>query len=220
MFDFADARMRMIESQLRPNRVTQPDVVRAFSLIPRECFVPKSRRSMAYADEAIAIGSGVHPRFLNPAMVTARLIQALELNNDSLVLVVGAGTGYSSAVLAEIAGSVIGLEDDAEMASQASDLLSELELSNTVIVDGPLQCGLPDQGPFDGILIDGAVETVPETLFEQLKEGGRLATVEGMPPYSRAVLYEKIGDDVSRRALFEASSKPLPGFERAHAFEF
>ena len=220
MFDFADARMRMIESQLRPNRVTQPDVVRAFSLIPRERFVPKSRRLMAYADEAIAIGDGAQQRYLNPGMVTARLIQTLELNKDSLVLVVGAGTGYSSAVLAEIAGSVIGLEEDPEMASQAGDLLVDLGLSNTVIVDGPLAGGLPDQGPFDGILIDGAVEAVPHALLSQLKEGGHLATVEGAPPYTQAVVYERFGEDMSRRALFEAGSKPLPGFEKAHAFQF
>ncbi len=216
--DFETARRNMVESQIRTNKVTDPDVLAAMGELPRELFVPKEKRPFAYIDEDIEIARG---RFLIEPAVLARLIQQAVIARGDVALVVGCGTGYAAAVVARLCDAVFALESDSELAGEAARLLSELSLDNVVVVEGPLEQGWSDQAPYDVILIDGAVGEVPETLFEQLAEGGRLLTVvrpeTGM---GRAVLYGRRRGAISRRELFDAAVPLLPEFRSKAGFVF
>jgi protein-L-isoaspartate(D-aspartate) O-methyltransferase len=223
MANEAILRERMVNNQLRTFDVTDHRVQDAFATIPRELFVPAAQRPFAYSDEAIPFGpapDGGPPRIMTPPAVLARLIQLAEITSDDVALVVGALTGYSTAVVAALSNSVLGLECDEQLAGRASDLLEQLDVQNAAVVDGPLPQGWPDEAPFDVIVVDGAVETGLDTLFAQLKDGGRLTVVEGLGLGGRARRYLRAGDAVSGWSIFNAAAPLLPGFERAMTFEF
>ena len=216
--DFATARRNMVESQLRTTRVTDRRVLDAFGRIPREVFVPKARRSLAYVDEDLSLDNG---RWLMEPVPLGRMIQEAAVGPGDNVLVVGAATGYAAAVLGDLANAVFALESDATLAKQAADTTTELALDNVVVVEGPLSAGWPKEGPYDVILIDGSVEEVPQTLLDQLGDHGRLiAVVVGDDGVGRATLYGKRAGVVSHRVLFDANIQPLPGFERPKSFVF
>jgi len=218
MSDFAQARTNMVESQIRTNKVTDQRILDAFLDVPREQFVPKSSRGIAYVDEDISVGGG---RYLMEPMVLARLIQALNVRSSDLVLDVACATGYSSAILASLANTVVALEEDTDLASSATAALAELDVDNAVVVEGPLADGYPSQGPYQAILINGSVAEVPATFAEHLTEGGRLATVlsdDGR--MGNAVLMTKLGGHLAPRVLFDAAIPSTPGFERAASFVF
>ncbi|MEO3433174.1 protein-L-isoaspartate O-methyltransferase [Inquilinus sp. CAU 1745] len=218
MTDYTAARLNMVEGQVKPNRVTDGALLNAMANVPRELFVPAASRGIAYVDEDISIGGG---RYLLEPMVFARLVQEARVGKEDVVLDIGCGTGYSTAVLARLANTVVALESDADFADRAGDLLSDLHVDNAVIVQGGLPAGHAAQGPYPVILINGAVAEVPQALFDQLADGGRLVTVlAGKGRVGRAVLYRRIGEIVSRRELFDASTPILPGFEPVPAFEF
>lgn len=214
---FAAARHNMIESQLRTNRVTDKNVLAAFEAVPRELFMPPSMGSIAYVDEDLELAPG---RWLMEPMVLARLLQAAEVRPDDVALAVGCGTGYCCAILARLAGTVVAVESDPELAAQAARILSELSIDNVVFVEGQLSEGNPRQAPYDVILIDGGVEEVPEAIQRQLAEGGRLVTVKRRGPVGRAVLMINRGGVVSSRVLFDAAVPLLPGFAREPGFVF
>jgi protein-L-isoaspartate(D-aspartate) O-methyltransferase len=216
--DFANARRNMVESQLRTNRVTMPQILSAMGEIPRERFVPAAKRAVAYVDEDLPIGSG---RYIMEPMVLGRLLEAAAVQPGDVALVVGCGTGYSAAVLAKLASMVFALERERDLSTQAATELTNLALDNAVVIEGRVDRGYPDQRPYDVILIDGAVAQVPPAIVDQLAEGGRLVTVIGAgQPVGRATLMLRRDDFVSERTLFEAAVPTLPGFRAKAGFVF
>jgi protein-L-isoaspartate(D-aspartate) O-methyltransferase len=219
--EFAVAREQMVDNQLRPNGITDHRILMAMMDVRREAFVPPQSRKLAYLDDDIALGSfGGHNRYLMEPMHFARLVQLAELNADSLALVVGCTTGYSCAVMAQLANAVVGIEDTAELANEASETLLDLGIDTAAIFESPLSDGYADQAPYDAILIEGAVQEVPDVLFEQLVDGGRLVTIVQDGPMGRATLFRKSGSRVSSWPAYDATGRILHGFARQPGFVF
>ncbi|MDE0944033.1 MAG: protein-L-isoaspartate O-methyltransferase [Alphaproteobacteria bacterium] len=217
MQDNATARLNMVNNQLLTNKLTDDRVTQALLSVPRENFVPKALRGVAYVDEDIALGGG---RYLMEPMAFARLIQAANIGPDDVVLDIACGTGYSTAVLAQLAATVVGLEADEDAVAGAEAQLSALEVDNAAIVTGVLADGCAEQGPYDVIFVNGAVTTAPSAYTGQLTEGGRLVVVEREGQSSRAVIYTNRKGLISRRELFDAMIPLLPGFQAVEAFQF
>jgi protein-L-isoaspartate(D-aspartate) O-methyltransferase len=223
MSDYGAARHNMVESQIRPNQVTDARLLRALNDIPRESFVPASLQALAYMEEGIQVGQshqGEPARCLVSPMPLARLIQLAEVDEDNLVLDVGCATGYSTTVLARMAEAVVGLESDEALAEQASQILMELGTDNAAVVSGPLQDGYSSEGPFDVILLNGCVPEVPQLLLKQLKEGGRLVAIISDHEFGQATLFCNTGGGVSQRTAFDAAGPALPGFKKEKEFAF
>jgi protein-L-isoaspartate(D-aspartate) O-methyltransferase len=221
--DFAKQRLKMVDSQLRTTGLTEVPILEAMLAVPREEFVPQRRRSLAYIDEdlEIAPASSKSPaRFLMEPAPFAKLVQLAEIKREDVVLDVGCGTGYSSAVLSKLASSVIALECDPQLAATAQDTLTRLGFDSVAVIEGPLEAGCPAEAPYDVIFLAGAVERIPETLFDQLRDGGRLAAVEGYGLAGVGRLYVKQNGVVASRRGFNASVKPLPGFHTEPSFQF
>jgi len=219
MTDFASMRAHMVEGQIEPSAVTDPRIISAFLDVPREIFVPKALRPIAYVDEDLEVAP---KRFLMEPAVFARLVQAAMIAENDVVLDIACATGYSSAVLARLAGTVVGLESDAAIAEQAGNTLNELGVDNAVAVVGPLTEGYARQGPYDVIIIEGAVEVVPETVQEQLAEGGRLLAVVDREPRAmgKATMIMRRRGVLSSRVLFDAAVPLLPEFAVPRGFVF
>ncbi len=220
MTAFADARRNMVDSQLRPTRVTDAKILAAMAELPRERFVPKSKQSIAYVDEDIEVAPG---RFLMEPVVVARLMQALELTPDTTVLNIGCATGYDAALLGRVAGSVVAVESDSGLAALASEAINDLAVDNVAVVEAPATDGYPAQAPYDAIFISGAVDEVPSSISGQLAPDGRLAVViGGSEPgiLGRAHLYVRSGNTISSRPLFDAGTRMLPDFVREESFVF
>ena len=222
MDDFAVARTKMVDSQLRTENVTDYEILSVMGRVPREQFVPSHQRALAYLDTDIPItgDAGGQPRYLMEAAPFGRLLQLSEIDKNDLVLDIGCGSGYSAAVIAGLANFVVALDSDAGLAAQAKENLAALGIDNAKVVIGPLDAGHPSEGPYDVIFIDGAVEVIPAALFGQLKEGGRLAAVVGYGRAATAMLFTKSDDQIGRRTAFNADVRPLPGFRRPEAFVF
>lgn len=218
MTDFVQARLNMVEGQLRPNKVTDPALIRALLTVEREAFVPKPLRGFAYVDEDLPLGNGRH---LEEPLVLARLLNEAEIEPTDIVLDVGCTVGYSCAVMAKMAGTVVGVESDPELATLATAALANQAYDNAIVFEAPHTEGCPKQAPYDMILIHGSLYEVPQALFDQLADGGRLVTVvRGDDELGRATLFRKTGDAISRVTLFDASCPILAGFERRAAFTF
>jgi len=214
MIDFAAARRNMVEGQIRPADVTDLRIQSAMLDVPRERFVPNAE--LAYLDIDIPLAEGAQARRLLKPVVIGRLLQALAPASGERALDVACGTGYSAALLASLSGEVIAVEDDLALVKQAQKNLG----SGVKVVAGPLNLGWPGGGPYDVILLNGATEVVPESLFSQLKDGGRLACVLGTGRAGRAMLYLRSGKEVGGRPLFDAAAPLLPGFAKAPEFTF
>ena len=215
--DFAAARHNMVESQIKPNRVTDTLVMDALAELPREKFVPKALQGIAYVDEAIDIGGGRH---LMETWVLARLLQTAEVQTDDIALIIGCGSGYEAAVMAYIANTVVALESDENMATQANGTLSELSIDTVAVVNGGLVQGYSRQAPYDVIFINGAVPEIPERLSSQLAEGGRLVAIVGEGAYGKGTLVTRYNDVITSRVVFDAGTPTLPGFEQDSHFSF
>ncbi|MBC8239621.1 MAG: protein-L-isoaspartate O-methyltransferase [Alphaproteobacteria bacterium] len=217
MQDNATARLNMVNNQLLTNKLTDDRIAQALLSVPRENFVPKSLRSVAYLDEDIPLDNG---RYLMEPMIFARMLQSAAIGPRDVVLDVACGTGYSTAVLAELAAAVVGLEVDAAAVAGAEAQLAALNIDNAAVVVGALADGCGDQGPYDVIFVNGAVEELPAAYAAQLTEGGRLMVVERRGLVSQAVLYTNRDGLLSRRELFDAMIPVLPDFETAEVFHF
>jgi len=215
--DFAAARRNMVVSQIKPNRVTDPLVVDAISDVPREKFLPIAQRQFAYVDDDLPIGKG---RVIMEPMVLARLLQLADIQTTDNALLIGAGTGYSTAVLARMASSVVAVESDPDLAASASKILAELSVDNAAVVAGDLTRGKPEQGPFDVIFINGSVDVLPEHLKSQLADGGRLVCIINEGRVGRATLVTRSGNAFGHRQEFDAATPVLPGFQKQPGFAF
>ncbi|MGH6769108.1 MAG: protein-L-isoaspartate O-methyltransferase family protein [Xanthobacteraceae bacterium] len=220
MPDFTTARRMMVDGQVRTSDVTDLRLIAAMLELPRERFVPRDKVALAYLDRDLPVTEGTArpQRCLLKPMVLAKLIQAAEIGAGSRVLDVGTATGYSAAVMAQLAGSVVALEQDEDLARHARDNLAGV--GNVEVVTGSLTAGWPAGAFYDAILLNGATEHAPETLLRQLRDGGRLVCVLGRPPASKAVLYRSTGGQVSARPIFDAAAPVLPGFAAKPAFVF
>lgn len=223
MADVAPQRQSMIESQLRPNMVTDRRLLAAMGELPRELFVPAPLRGLAYIDETLEVWpsvDGAPARYLLAPVVLARLIQLASVESSDHVLDVGCATGYSAAVLARLASDVVGLEPEPELAAMATKTLSSLGLANARIVEGTLAQGYAPAAPYDVILLNGSVPEVPKPLLAQLKEGGRLAAVIAQETQGKAYLFGKVDGQVSGVPHFDAGARPLPGVAPLPSFAF
>ncbi len=215
MNDYAARRIMMVDTQIRPSDVTKFPIIDAMLDVPREAFVPVSLREAAYIGENLDIGGG---RTLLEPRSFAKMLDALEVQPHHVALDLGCGLGYSTAVLARICDFVVGLEDDEARAEEAQTLLSEQGFDNAAIMAVDLTEGAAKSGPYDIILIQGAVEFVPDTLLTQLREGGRIACIFAEGALGIVRIGHKIDGRVNWRFAFNAGAPVLPGFHKPPAF--
>jgi protein-L-isoaspartate(D-aspartate) O-methyltransferase len=213
----SSARFNMIEAQIRTNDVTDPRIHAALDAVPREAFVPQSRRALAYADVPVEIAPG---RYLLDPRSFAKALQLAALTADDKVLDVGCGTGYSAAVLARLAGRVVALEQDADLVRIASETLPTVGAGSVILTQGSLIDGFKGEAPYDVIFVNGAIENEPTDLLVQLADGGRLIAFLQSGPQGHAVLYLKENGRVGSRADFDASVPLLAGFKKRLGFVF
>ncbi len=222
MADVALQRKNMVESQVRPNDVTDRRILSAMLAVPREAFVPTALKPIAYIDEALMLvkaAAGTPARGLMAPRDFAKLVQLAEIDEGDVVLDVGGLTGYSAAIIARLAQTVVVFESDAGLAETATKTLEELGVDNAAVVMGDLEVGYPSEGPYDAIVVEGTVEQMPAGLLDQLKDGGRLVAIEAGTP-SHAVVWRRVGRHFDRRIAFEAAGPALPGFEKKREFVF
>lgn len=221
MFDFARARRTMVDCQVRTFDVTDRAVLAALGRVPRERFVPEDRQLLAFSDQHLVVSDDIEQgRFLLAPLIFARLIQSLEIAEGARVLDVGAATGYGSAVLAHVGAQVTALESDEAVAARARVLAAEFGEGRINVVTGPLADGWREGAPYDAIVVNGAFETVPETLLAQLTDGGKLVGVSGETAAPKAILIQRAGASTSTRTLFDAPAPALAGFRAPAEFVF
>ena len=223
MVDYKELRRNMVDCQLRPNDITDLRILGAMDAVPREAFVPETLKSVVYADKEVEL-VGRHesrgPRSMLTPIALATLVQMANMKPDDFVLDIGCLSGYSSAVLAVLADSVIAVETVPEMVKQAGAILSDLQIMNVAVVEGGLAQGQMAQGPYDVILINGAVETLPEELLSQLKDGGRLVTVMMENGFGRATCFVRSGGVVGSSSQADLPASLLTEFVKAQEFAF
>jgi len=219
----AALRKTMVERQLRPFDVTDAPLLSRFLALPREAFLPAALAPLAYSDLALSAKGASETRWIAPPLVLARLLQAGEIRPEHKVLDVAGGAGYAAALVSGLAARVVALESDAELAAQARAHLANVGAANVTVLTGPLAEGAPGAGPFDVILIHGAVDCGLERLFAQLTPNGRLLAYKRPDPGSgvKAVRFERSqGKNAGERALFDAAAAPLAAFAEAPTFRF
>lgn len=215
MSQYTDLRVMMVDTQVRPSDVTKFPIIEAMLVVPREDYVPADRRAAAYVGGAVAYGPG---RELLEARTLAKLLDALDIQPTETVLDVGAGLGYSTAVIARLAANVVALEEDAALADGAKAALAAHGVVNAQVVAGALAAGNAAHGPYDLIVVEGGVETVPQTLLAQLKEGGRIGAVFMEGALGTVKVGLKTEGKITWRYAFNATAPVLPGFAVARAF--
>jgi protein-L-isoaspartate(D-aspartate) O-methyltransferase len=220
MIDYSLARTTMVDNQLRTSNITDRRLLAVMGRIPREIFVPDTRRSLAYIDEAHLLSKGPPPRYLGAPAPFARLVQLGEILETDRVLDIGCGTGYSTAVLASLAAEVVGVESDADLAVAARANLSGLGIANASIVEADLATGPKGRGGFDVVIVEGALTGAPEALFAQLNDGGRLVALIRSGPTASANVFVKAGKDVTARTEFNTTLPPLAAVKLPEQFVF
>lgn len=215
MSDYSTRRTMMVDTQVRPSDVTKFPIIEAMLEVPREAYVPENKREEAYVSENVMLGSG---RVMLEPRTFAKLLDGLDISPDETVLDIGCGLGYSTAIIARLAEAVVAVEDDAEMAAEAQQLLSSNDVDNAAVIEGKLSEGAAKHGPYDVIMIEGGVEAVPDTILAQLKEGGRIGCIFMEDALGVARIGYKIDGEVTWRFAFNASAPVLPGFEAPKGF--
>lgn len=222
MSDYSTARRNMVDGQVRPSSVTDWRIIDAMLAVPRDAFVPSSQRELAYLDLDLNVAgpTGVPRSLLRPA-VTARLLQAASLQSSDHVLIVGCATGYLPALAAKLASRVTATESEAVLAEQGREILKRLGgFGNVELITAAADHGAPEQAPFDAIILNGATETVPLPLYQQLRSGGRLIGIFARSGPARAEIVLRSDDDFGSRVLFDAAAPVLPGLQRPAEFVF
>lgn len=216
MVDYLAARKAMVDGQIRPSDVTLYPIIKALLTVPREVYVPREQRTVAYMDQDIDLGNG---RSILAPRTFARMLDVINIQPDELVLAVGSELGYSTAVIAELSEVVIGVED-VTMAEQASTRLSEEGVDNAVIHTGPLAAGAAEHGPYDSMVILGGIEFIPDSLLEQLKPGGKVVAIRVSDERQQISIGIKTSVRMNWNAVYNASAPLLAGFETAKEFTF
>jgi protein-L-isoaspartate(D-aspartate) O-methyltransferase len=216
MSDFTRRRHVMVDTQVRPADVTKFPIIEAMLSVAREDFVPVAQREAAYIGENLDLGAG---RVILEPRTLAKMLDALDIGNDELVADIGAGLGYSSAVIARMAEAVVAVEEDETLAADSQEALSAVGADNVALHVGPLVEGAPQHGPYDVMIIEGGVERFPQTLADQIKDGGRVACLFMEGALGEVRIGRKQGRGITWRMAFNASAPVLPGFTREAAFE-
>ncbi|MEI4471123.1 protein-L-isoaspartate O-methyltransferase family protein [Frigidibacter sp. MR17.24] len=215
MADYAQRRTMMVDTQVRPNDVTKFPIIEAMLHVPREVFVPATKREAAYVGENVEFARG---RVVLEARTLAKMLDALEIDLHSMVLDLGCGYGYSAAVIARMAEAVVAVEEDEALAAEAQGLLAEQGVDNAVVISGTLAMGAAKHGPYDAIVLEGGVETVPQALIDQLKDGGRIAAIFMDGALGTVRVGVKAGTGFSWHFSFNAAAPVLPGFAKEREF--
>lgn len=215
MTDYAARRTMMVDTQIRPSDVTKFPIIDAMLSVPREDFVPSDKIEAAYVGDNVSLGG---TRVVLEPRTLAKMLDALDVTSDELVLDVACGLGYSSAVVAKMAAAVVALEEDEALAEEAQTALSEVGADNVILHTGTLSDGAAAHGPYDVILLQGAVEHMPDAILAQLKEGGRIAALFAEGELGVVRIGYKIDGEMNWRFAFNAGAPVLPGFERHRAF--
>ncbi|SMR82610.1 protein-L-isoaspartate(D-aspartate) O-methyltransferase [Aliiroseovarius halocynthiae] len=215
MTDFAARRTMMVDTQVRPSDVTKFPIIDAMLTVAREEFVPDGKREAAYVGENLDLGEG---RVMLEPRTLAKMLDALSVQPSELVLDLGCGLGYSAAILARMSDFVIAVEDSEDRANEAQEILSAQGVDNVAVVAGPLAEGSQKNGPYDVIIVQGAVETVPAALLDQLKDGGRIACIFAEGMLGTVKIGYKIDGDMVWRPSFSAGAPVVSGFEAARVF--
>lgn len=225
MADVALQRKNMVESQVRPSDITDRRIIRAMLNVPREAYVPASSEAVAYGDGDIRLETAAdaktgQPRTLMAARVFAKLIQLCDIEPHDDVLIVGGGMGYSAAVVARLAKSVIALEENETLAAHAKTVLSRQGVTSAEVIIGPLSGGVPGKAPFDVIIMEGVASGVPQGLLDQLGPNGRLAVICANGAAGKATLWRRHASGFDQTQAFDAAAFVLPGFAKAPEFSF
>ncbi|MEO0388385.1 MAG: protein-L-isoaspartate O-methyltransferase [Pseudomonadota bacterium] len=216
MIDFTSARTAMVDCQVRPSDVTRYPIIAAMLDVPRERFVPRELAEVAYAETHIALDTG---RVVLDPRTFSKMLETVNITPADLVLDIGAGLGYSTAVMSRLGEAVVGVEDDKERARDAESALRDFAADNAIVTTAPLNVGDPANGPFDVIMVEGGVEQIPEPLANQLKEGGRIAAIFMTGSFGHVRFGQKTRDRIVWRRAFDAAAPILPGFAAPAAFQ-
>lgn len=215
MSDYTARRVMMVDTQVRPSDVTKFPIIEAMLSVPREAFVPVGRSEAAYVGENIPLAPG---RVVLEARTLAKMLDALDIQPGELVLDIGTGLGYSAAVIARLAEAVVAVEEDETLAAGATRALAAQGVDNAVVMVAALTAGAPKHGPYDAITLQGGVETVPEALLAQLKDGGRIGAVFMEGALGKVKIGYKEGGRLTWRFAFNATAPVLPGFAVEKSF--
>ncbi|TKA94131.1 protein-L-isoaspartate O-methyltransferase [Cereibacter changlensis] len=215
MTDFSTRRLMMVDTQIRPSDVTKFPIIDALLAVPREVYVPRDRRETAYMSDNLPIGSG---RVILEPRTFAKFLDALNIQPGEAVLDLGCGLGYSTAVIARLAEAVVAVEEDETLATEAQRTLSQEGVDNAAVIVGPLAEGAAKHGPYDVIMLEGGVETVPEALLAQLKDGGRIGCLFMEGALGVARIGYRIDGAMTWRSVFNASAPVLTGFALERTF--
>lgn len=215
MSEFANRRVMMVDTQVRPSDVTKFPIIDAMLSVPREVYVPQARREAAYVGENLDIGGG---RVVLEARTLAKLLDALDIQPDEAVLDIGSGLGYSAAVIARLAGRVVAVEEDAGLGAEAGRLLAAEGVGNVTLLTEPLVAGAASHAPYDVIVVEGGIEVLPETIVRSLRDGGRIAAIFMEGAVGTARIGTRRQDRITWRSAFNASAPVLNGFRKVEGF--
>jgi protein-L-isoaspartate(D-aspartate) O-methyltransferase len=215
MSEFASRRVMMVDTQVRPSDVTKFPIIDAMLSVPRETYVPEDKREAAYVGDNLPLG---HGRVVLEARTLAKLLDALDVQPGELVLDIGCGLGYSAAVIARLGETVVAVEEDEQLGAEAQRLLSEEGVDNAIVIVSKLAEGSAKCAPYDVITVEGGVETMPETILAQLKDGGRIGAVFMEGAVGTARIGYKTDGRVTWRPVFNATAPVLPGFQASRTF--
>lgn len=217
MAGYTESRRQMVDNQIRTTDVTAYNVLEAFGSVPRELFVPSSQQALAYSDSDITVSE---TRTMMQPSPLAKLLQLTDINANDLVLVIAPNSGYLLALAAQLGNTIVAVENDERLVEKAEGVLSKLGIDNVAVIAGDVSEGAPSQGPFDKIIIEGAVEQIPQSILDQLKDGGSLVTVDGAERRAEAVRVLRTGDTFSQITAFDTNAPVLDEFRKTPEFTF